>query len=220
MAAAQPAAPALKVPRGRTPSGAIDYLSLSFGGPAGGDGCLVRPPAREGNRPRRPDPRDGQARTPADRLGIRVVQDRGGARHHRSRNGAAKFPVVREALAAEGSRGDPDRSGSFAGVPAHLPDGRGPRSCQRLPHGADPESRRGACRNGGLRTRRARGDPLYLGIDRRPEGGLLRARNVRRAGPADPRDLRDRARRGRPSFASDLRPFQPGSRDDERHSGD
>ncbi|HEY5079529.1 MAG TPA: fatty acid CoA ligase family protein, partial [Opitutaceae bacterium] len=30
MAAAQPAATALKVPRGRTPSGAIDYLSLTF----------------------------------------------------------------------------------------------------------------------------------------------------------------------------------------------
>ncbi len=32
MAAAQPGATALKVPRGRTPSGAIDYLSLSFAG--------------------------------------------------------------------------------------------------------------------------------------------------------------------------------------------
>ncbi len=30
MAAAQPAAPALKIPRGRAPAGAIDYLTLSF----------------------------------------------------------------------------------------------------------------------------------------------------------------------------------------------
>jgi hypothetical protein len=95
----------------------------------------------------------------------------------------------------------------------------GPRARERLAHGPD---RRGRPRAdaGDRRAGRSGGDPLHLGIHRRPEGRLLRARHVRRPGGAHPRDLRHRAGRGRPAAPPDLRALQSRARDDERHPGD
>jgi acyl-CoA synthetase (AMP-forming)/AMP-acid ligase II len=126
MAAAQPSAPALKVPRGRTASGEIDYLSLSFAellaevdawcarlkgrGVARGDRALVMV------KPGLPLIASVFA---LFKIGaVPVIIDPG--------MGLRNFLVLREALAPKGACRHPPRADRLPRVHGQLPNRRGP----------------------------------------------------------------------------------------------
>jgi hypothetical protein len=221
VAARQPQAVALKVPRGRARDGAIDYLALTFreldaevgawcqrltaAGVRRGDRTLVMVPPR----------------VAADRRRLRLVQPRRRAGRDRPRHGAEELPRLRRRRAAARPGGHSSRPSPQSDRPPAFSLGAGagggrPRSHRAAHFHRDP----GARGTGSLRLRpaRSRRRPLHLRLHRRPQGSVLRTRHVRGPGPAHPRHLRHRARRGRPADAAHLRPLQPRPRHDHRRA--